>query len=261
MAALAAEAARADEGLDRPHQLPSRARHAAGDRRACAPRARGAGHRARLRADAGAVRALRDRAHGDRAPPRRRRSRPRRAGSCERSVALARWAQRPRASTSRSATAPTTSPSRRRCCGSRRATMFDYEWATVQHNVNCRLARAVVVPDAIPPERLRRYGARRQDPRLRGPQGGVLPGRLRARPGCARRSSGSTPRSRSRVVRTPPEVSLYHRFENDLFAQVLDTAAQGAQTVVLAAHARAARASSRGPAASSSPSTRSTRSR
>ena len=42
------------------------------------------------------------------------------------------------------------------------ATMFDYEWATVQHNVNCRLARAVVVPDAIPPERLARYGATRQ---------------------------------------------------------------------------------------------------
>ena len=28
------------------------------------------------------------------------------------------------------------------------ATMFDYEWATVQHNLNCRLAAAVVVPDA-----------------------------------------------------------------------------------------------------------------
>src|SRR5665648_217347 len=40
------------------------------------------------------------------------------------------------------------------------ATAFDYEWATVQHNVNCRLARAVVVPDAIPPQRLDRYGAR-----------------------------------------------------------------------------------------------------
>ena len=39
------------------------------------------------------------------------------------------------------------------------STMFDYEWATVQHNVNCRLARAVVVPDAIPPQRLERYGA------------------------------------------------------------------------------------------------------
>ena len=40
------------------------------------------------------------------------------------------------------------------------ATMFDYEWATVQHHVNCRLARAVVVPDAIPRERLDRYGAK-----------------------------------------------------------------------------------------------------
>ncbi len=40
------------------------------------------------------------------------------------------------------------------------ATMFDYEFATVQHTVNCRLARSVVVPAAIPPERLDRYGAR-----------------------------------------------------------------------------------------------------
>ena len=39
------------------------------------------------------------------------------------------------------------------------ATTFDYEWATAQHTVNCRLARRVVVPDAIPPERLARYGA------------------------------------------------------------------------------------------------------
>jgi predicted glycosyltransferase len=40
------------------------------------------------------------------------------------------------------------------------ATMFDYEWAALQHHVNCRLANRVLVPDAIPPERLRRYGAR-----------------------------------------------------------------------------------------------------
>src|SRR5918999_132596 len=39
------------------------------------------------------------------------------------------------------------------------ATTFDYEWAKAQHTVNCRLARRVVVPDAIPPERLARYGA------------------------------------------------------------------------------------------------------
>src|SRR6188472_2192961 len=39
------------------------------------------------------------------------------------------------------------------------ATTFDYEWATAQHTVNCRLAKRVVVPDSIPPERLARYGA------------------------------------------------------------------------------------------------------
>jgi hypothetical protein len=39
-------------------------------------------------------------------------------------------------------------------------TMLDYEWATLQHHVNCRLATRVLAPDAIPPERLARYGAR-----------------------------------------------------------------------------------------------------
>jgi uncharacterized protein len=39
-------------------------------------------------------------------------------------------------------------------------TMFDYEWATLQHHVICRLATRVLVPDAIPPERLARYGAK-----------------------------------------------------------------------------------------------------
>jgi predicted glycosyltransferase len=117
------------------------------------------------------------------------------------------------------------------------ATMFDYEWATVQHNVNCRLASAVVVPDAIPAERLYRYGARGKLRPYEGlkeeyyladfePDPSVLAelGLDRGRPIV--------------VVRTPPEVSLYHRFENDLFAEVLDrlsTAAveQGLQAVVL----------------------------
>jgi uncharacterized protein len=40
------------------------------------------------------------------------------------------------------------------------STMFDYEWAALQHHVNCRLARRVLVPDAIPADRLARYGAR-----------------------------------------------------------------------------------------------------
>jgi predicted glycosyltransferase len=40
------------------------------------------------------------------------------------------------------------------------STMFDYEWAVLQHHVNCRLANRVLVPDAIPAERLARYGAK-----------------------------------------------------------------------------------------------------
>ncbi|MDQ4040908.1 MAG: DUF354 domain-containing protein [Actinomycetota bacterium] len=100
-------------------------------------------------------------------------------------------------------------------------TTFDYEWATVQHNVNCRLAHAVVVPEAIPPARLERYGARgklRRYPGLKEeyyladfePDGAVLEelGLDAARPIV--------------VVRTPPAVSLYHRFENPLFAQVIE---------------------------------------
>ena len=39
-------------------------------------------------------------------------------------------------------------------------TMFDYEWAALQHHWNCRLASRVLVPDVIPAERLRPYGAR-----------------------------------------------------------------------------------------------------
>jgi predicted glycosyltransferase len=117
------------------------------------------------------------------------------------------------------------------------STMFDYEWATVQHTVNCRLARAVVVPDAIPPQRLYRYGAKGKIRAYEGlkeeyyladfePDEAVLDELAidRARPIV--------------VVRTPPDVSLYHRFENDVFARALDVlrsaaAERGVQPVVL----------------------------
>src|SRR5256714_1422107 len=38
------------------------------------------------------------------------------------------------------------------------ANMFDYEFAVQQHNIGCRLAGRVIVPDRLPAERLRRYG-------------------------------------------------------------------------------------------------------
>src|SRR5204862_4633158 len=39
-------------------------------------------------------------------------------------------------------------------------TMFDYEYARLQHGLNCRLAQRVLVPEAIPPGRVAGYGAR-----------------------------------------------------------------------------------------------------
>jgi uncharacterized protein len=98
---------------------------------------------------------------------------------------------------------------------------FDYEWATYQHNIGCRLARLVMVPDAIPPERLARYG--------------VGPAKLRRYPGLkeeyyladfepdpAALDALGVDRERVLVVvRPPPDVSLYHRKANKLFPAVL----------------------------------------
>ena len=100
----------------------------------------------------------------------------------------------------------------------------------IQHNINCRLARTVVVPDAIPPERLNRYGAS---------------GKIRAYPGLKEEYyfADFEPdplvlseleldrRQPLAVVRTPPDVSLYHRFDNDVFGRA--ERLRGAQTVVL----------------------------
>jgi predicted glycosyltransferase len=117
------------------------------------------------------------------------------------------------------------------------ATMFDYEWATVQHNVNCRLARTVVVPDAIPPSRLERYGARGKIRSYEGLKEEYYLADFEPDP-TVLDELGLDAERPIVVVRTPPEVSLYHRFENDLFARVLRrlreaAAADGLQPVVL----------------------------
>ncbi|MGZ4312115.1 MAG: DUF354 domain-containing protein [Solirubrobacteraceae bacterium] len=111
------------------------------------------------------------------------------------------------------------------------STTFDYEWATVQHNINCRLAQAVVIPEAIPPERMDRYGARRKLGRYPGLKEEYYLADFEPDPGILDELGLDAGRPIA-VVRTPPAVSLYHRFENDLFGQVLDTL-RGGQTVVL----------------------------
>ena len=111
------------------------------------------------------------------------------------------------------------------------ATMFDYEWAAVQHQVNCRLARAVVVPESIPVERLWRYGARAKLRRFEGLKEEYYLADFEPDPAVLD-ELGVDRSGPLVVVRTPPVVSLYHRFENPLFAAVLERL-RGHQAVVL----------------------------
>jgi uncharacterized protein len=72
---------------------------------------------------------------------------------------LVRWARRRRFDCAL-AHGSTDVPVVGRLLGVPNATTFDYEWAALQHHVNCRLATRVLVPEAIPPERMATYGAR-----------------------------------------------------------------------------------------------------
>jgi len=109
-----------------------------------------------------------------------------------------------------------------RTLGIRSAYAYDYEFARAQHTIGSRAATRVVVPAAIPQERLDRLGAHaakvRRYPGLKEeyylagfqPDESVL-----AELGLDRERVLA-------VVRTPPEVSLYHRHGNPLFTDVLE---------------------------------------
>ena len=115
-------------------------------------------------------------------------------------------------------------------------TMFDYEWARLQHELNCRLATRVLVPNAIPAERLAPYGAR--------------PPKLVQYPGLKEEyylgdfepdesmlgELGLDPSGVIAVVRTAPSYALYlGGSENELLPRVLRRLLdEEAQVVVLA---------------------------
>jgi predicted glycosyltransferase len=102
------------------------------------------------------------------------------------------------------------------------STTFDYEFAWLQHQLGLRAATQVVVPEAIPPDRLARYGVR--PPKLRQYEGLKEEYYLADfEPDRSTAEALSLDPSRTLVVvRTPPDVSLYHRRSNPLFPQVLE---------------------------------------
>ena len=213
---------------------PARARHAA---RHPGARARGAPRCCVTARDfaqtLGLLRALRDRARGDRPPPRRPAGGQGRSGS-------------PRA--------------RSRSRAGRAGARFDLALGHGSNDVTvaAKLLRHPVrddvrlrVGDGPAHDQLPARPARRRA--RRDPARAPRPLRRRRAASCAatrgsRRSttsptssptrrcstsSGSTPRAPLAVVRTPPAVSLYHRFEHPLFAQLLERLREQAQVVVL----------------------------
>ena len=103
-----------------------------------------------------------------------------------------------------------------------RSSPFDSVFGGLQHQLGCRPATKVVVPEAIPPERLERYGAR--------------PPKLAQYPGLKEEyyladfepdravieRLAIDPARVLVVLRPPPDVSLYHRHSNPLFPQTVD---------------------------------------
>jgi uncharacterized protein len=113
---------------------------------------------------------------------------------------------------------------------------FDYEYARVQHGLGCRAATRVVVPEAIPVDRLARLGApARKLRRYPGLKEEYYLAEFEPDPTVSSRL-GLDPSRIAIVVRTPPEVALYHRHGSPLFEQVLRRLGEDTtvQAVVLA---------------------------
>ena len=102
------------------------------------------------------------------------------------------------------------------------STTFDYEFAWLQHQLGCRAATKVVVPESIPPGRLARYGA--VPPKLVRYEGLKEEYYLADfEPDTTVPAQLGVDESRTVVVlRPPPDVSLYHRHANPLFPHVLE---------------------------------------
>jgi predicted glycosyltransferase len=101
------------------------------------------------------------------------------------------------------------------------ATTFDYEWAWLQHQLGCRAATKVVVPEWIPPQRLASYGA--APPKLVQYEGLKEEYYLADfKPDAGVLDAWAIDSAKTLVIlRPPPDVSLYHRHSNPLFPLTL----------------------------------------
>jgi hypothetical protein len=122
----------------------------------------------------------------------------------------------------------------------RAVTLMDYEHQPANH-LAFRLASRVVVPDAFPAEALRRFGARaRKVRRYEGIKEDVYLADFEPDATFAavlrERFGVDTERDTLVIVRPPAREALYHRFENELFEELLARllAARGVKVMLLA---------------------------
>lgn len=101
-------------------------------------------------------------------------------------------------------------------------TMFDYEMQPVAHNINFRLSAKILAPELIPPDILHHYGAK--DKKIIRYPGIKEEYYLSEFTPTPIEIEGISPDAEEIIItmRTPPDVSLYHRFKNVLFDEILE---------------------------------------
>ncbi|HEY0384895.1 MAG TPA: DUF354 domain-containing protein [Pyrinomonadaceae bacterium] len=125
-----------------------------------------------------------------------------------------------------------------RALGIRSVTLMDYEHQPANH-LAFRLASRVIVPETFPAEALRRYGARASKVRrYHGTKEDVYLADFTADPRFTQTlcALGIEPTDVLVIVRPPARDALYHRFENELFEELLArlSALSGVKVLLLA---------------------------
>jgi predicted glycosyltransferase len=132
-----------------------------------------------------------------------------------------------------------------RSLGIKSVTLMDYEHQPANH-LAFRLAQRVIVPRAFPEEALRRFGASaRKVRRYAGTKEDVYLADFEPDPHFAEtlRELNVEPQDVLVVVRPPARDALYHRFENELFDELLERlSARPEVKIILLARTEAQRA-------------------
>jgi uncharacterized protein len=111
-----------------------------------------------------------------------------------------------------------------RALGLRSVTLMDYEYQPANH-LAFRLATRIIVPQAFPEAALRRYGAvARKVRRYEGTKEDVYLADFQPDPNFPAQLAklGISGHDVLAVVRPPASEALYHRFENELFDELLE---------------------------------------